>query len=146
MGCLRLFFLFFIICATTFVSAQQDSLTSPVCSHPDQIIAKLDGNKIEYVMGEYHLNISTIKGYLYNDGFSKPYLKKYNLFRGSSYAMLGGGLGLVIAGFSTGKSLFSLAGLASAGTGVVIYFKSNTKFRKAIHEYNKSVCSNKFHH
>lgn len=140
------FFLFFIICCTAFVSAQQDSLTAPVCAHPDQITAKMDGNKIEYVMGEYQLNISTIKGYLYNDGFSKPYLKKYNALRGSSYAMLAGGLGLVIAGFSTGKTLLSLGGLATAGGGLVIYFKSNNSFRKAIHEYNKSVCSNKFHH
>jgi hypothetical protein len=140
------FFLFTIICYITIAFAQQDSLTAPVCSHPDQILAKTEGNKIEYVMGEYHLNISTIKGYLYNDGFSKPYLKKYNTLRGTSYAMLAGGVGLVIVGFSTGKSLFSLGGLATAGGGLVIYFKSNKSFRKAIHEYNKSVCSNKFHH
>ncbi|NLL14904.1 MAG: hypothetical protein GX267_15990 [Fibrobacter sp.] len=140
------FFLFSIICYATLVSAQQDSLTAPVCAHPDQIVAKLEGNKIEYVMGQYQLNISTIKGYLYNDGFSKPYLKKYNALRGSSYAMLVGGVGLVIAGFSTGKTLFSLGGLVTTGSGVVIYFKSNNSFRKAIHEYNKSVCSNKFHH
>lgn len=140
------FFIFSIFCYTTFISAQQDSLTAPVCSHPDQIIAKLEGNKIEYVMGEYQLNISTIKGYLYNDGFSKPYLKKYNTLRGSSYVMLAGGVGLVIAGFSTGKTLFSLGGLVATGSGVVTYFKSNNSFRRAIHEYNKSVCGNKFHY
>ncbi|HEX3019800.1 MAG TPA: hypothetical protein VHP36_05845 [Chitinispirillaceae bacterium] len=147
MVCLRFFSLIFfsILSFASLVSAEVDSLTAPVCRNPNQIIAKLDGNKIEYWMGEYQLNISTTKGYLYNDGFSKPYLKKYNLFRGSSYAMLGGGLGLVIAGFSIGKSLISLGGLVSAGSGLVIYFKSNEKFRIAIHEYNKSICSSKFH-
>ena len=38
--------------------------------------------------------------------------------------MLVGGVGLVIAGFSTGKTLFSLGGLVTNCSGVVIYFKS----------------------
>jgi uncharacterized membrane protein YhhN len=39
------FFLFTIICYITIAFAQQDSLTAPVCSHPDQILAKTEGNK-----------------------------------------------------------------------------------------------------
>lgn len=142
-------FLMTFFCVFLYLSpliAEVDSLTAPVCRNPDQITAKIDGNKIEYVMGEYQLNISTIKGYLYNDGASKPYLKKYNSFRGTSYLMLAGGLGGVVAGFATGKSLITIGGCALAGGGVIFYFKSNDKFRKAIHEYNKSVCTNKFHH
>lgn len=129
--------------------AQDDSLTAPVCMNPEQIIAKMDGNKIEYVMGEYQLNMGTIKGYLYNDFSSRTYLNKYKALRTTSYLMFAGGLGLVITGFSNGGSkagtFLTIGGFSVAGTGLVFYFKSNLKFREAIHQYNKSICSNKYH-
>lgn len=141
---LQMQFLFVVFILFQSLYANQDSLTAPVCNNnPNQIIAKLDGNKIEYVMGEYHLNISTIKGYLYNDGASKPYLKKYSNLRGTSYAMFAGGVALIATGFATGKSYLTLGGGAALGGGLYFYFKSNGKFRVAIHEYNKSVCTNR---
>jgi hypothetical protein len=94
-------------------------------------------------MGEYELNVKTVKGYLHNNAASKPFLNKYSALRVSSAVMAGVGFGLIGTNIALHKPMFAPVGIAGwtmvIGAGVV-FFKSNGKFRIAIHEYNKNLC------
>ena len=135
-----------LISSFTFISAQEvDSLTAPICIHQESITARAGTFRIEYLLGQQTvLNFKTLKGFLYNNGASRPYLNKYTGYRVAAYTLEGLGLGLAITNLALGKSMIApigLAGYTMIICGMVFSFNANGKFRIAIHEYNKNICN-----
>jgi hypothetical protein len=126
---------------------EKDTLTSPLCAHPEQIFTKQSGTyRINYWMGETMLNMKTTKGFLYNNGASRPVLQKYTALKVTGYSLLCVGAGLIITNIALDNRGFhpvGLAGYASIACGFAASFSANGKFRLAVYEYNKNVCGKK---
>ena len=136
-----------MICVMTWsfpIYAAEDSLTAAVCNHPEQIVSRTTTFRIQYVMNEQELPIRTVKGFLYNNGASQPYLKKFTMLRTLGYTMAGLGAGVVVTNIALDQPMFSWIGLSGYTMiigGLTFSFNSNGKFRMAIYEYNKNICA-----
>ncbi len=136
----------FLYSLFSLIYADDDTLTSSQCDNINQIVARQNAIRIEYIMHGFELDIKTIKDYLNNNSFSKPYVKKYTSVRAGSFISFGVGLGLLVTNFALNKPLFHPMGLGGASLMVLsfpVYFKANEKFRQGIYHYNRSICEKK---
>ena len=152
MKCSMLFFillqllLFFSIayCQPQPVSLPEDSLTAALCNHQEQIVARRTGTyRIDYYMGETHLNMKTMKGFLRLNGASNPYYRQFKMHRFGGFSLFFGGIGLMIADRYIDKPnfpVYTIGGLTAMISGIVVGFGGNGKFRLAIYAYNKDIC------
>ncbi|NLG18195.1 MAG: hypothetical protein GX556_12755 [Fibrobacter sp.] len=130
------------------ISAQEtDTLTAQLCSHPEQIFTKPSSTyRIDYWMGETMLNMRTTKGFLYNNGASRPFLQKYTALKVTGYTLTAAGAGLIITNIALKKPGFSpigIAGYTSIVCGLTATFSANGKFRMAVYQYNRNICGKK---
>jgi hypothetical protein len=125
--------------------ATDDSLTRALCRNQEQIVAQRSGEyRIEFYMGDTQLNMKTMRGFLSLNSASNPYYKKFRAQRVSGIACVIGGIGLMVADryISQPKAPIStLVGIATSISGVVIFVRSNNKFRLAIYHYNRDICN-----
>ncbi len=129
------------------LSQETDTLTAQLCSHPEQIYTKPSSTyRIDYWMGETMLNMRTTKGFLYNNGVSRPFLQKYTALKVTGYSLAIAGAGLIITNVALEKPGFSpvaIAGYASIVCGLTATFSANGKFRMAVYQYNRNICGKK---
>lgn len=122
----------------------QDSLTVRLCGHDEQIFTQRTSEwRIEYFMGETQLNMKTMSGFLSLNGASKPVYNRYLLEKYTGLALLFAGVGLLVADgrwIDSRGPYLAFGGIGISVSGIVVWYRSNETFRKAIWTYNKNLC------
>lgn len=122
----------------------QDSLTVRLCDHDEQIFTQRTSEwRIEYYMGETHLNMKTMSGFLSLNGASKPVYNRYLFEKYAGWALFFTGVGLLVADgrwIDGNGPWVAFGGIGVSVSGIVMGFRSNETFRKAIWTYNKNLC------